>query len=299
MKNRKLTLALATVAILGAASLSMGSVMLARIAAPAEVTATEADRAVVPQKPLPEQPDRQAARHGTTVAKVSDPDMVPTMVSSQSGDSRVVDHGGAIMAVAEQPGTAHLAAASGTSTSGQAGSIPGASGRSVEPGAMAGPSAAMSRPATAPVAQAGGSSASATGARGPAATQFDSSASPGTSKGSSPTEAAKPASSSPTEAAKAASPSPTEVAHPALPDPIEIAKAALPDPIEIIKEALPDLTDRNPVILPAQDLNVPSGGAVKDVPTEAAQTVSEPSTLALIGIAALGLMARRRIKRGS
>lgn len=288
MKNRKLTIALATVAVLGAASLATGSVMLARIATPEKAPATAAGSAAALKNPLPKQSDRQAARHGTSVAKVSEPDIVPTMVSYQSGDSRVVDHGSAPMAAAEQSGSARFAADPGTTTMGQAGSIPGASGRGVEPGAMAGPSsAAMLRPAAAPVAPAGGSSAGAAAERGPAAAQSDSSANPGTSKDSSPTEVAK-----------AASPGPTEVAPPALPDPIEIAKAALPDPVEIAKAALPDLTGHSPAILPSQDLNVPSGGAVKDVPTQAAQPVSEPSTLALIGIAALGLMARRRMRRG-
>lgn len=299
MKNRKLTIALATVAFLGAASLSTGSDMLARIVIPGKAPAPSAGSAVATQNPLPEKPVRQAALHGATVAVVSNPGMVPVMVSSQSGDARVADHGGANMAVAGQPGTARPAAASGSTASGQVGSTPSAPGRSVEGGAMAVPSAAMSRPATAPVAQAGGSSAGVAGARAPVAAPSDASASPGIRKDSGPAEVAKAASPEPIEAPKAASPKPTEVAKAAPPDPLEIAKAALPDPIEIAQAALPQLTDLAPVSAPSapsQDWNVPSAGAVQDIPTAAAQTVSEPSTLALIGIAALGLMARRRMK---
>ena len=82
-------------------------------------------------------------------------------------------------------------------------------------------------------------------------------------------------------------------------------------PTEIAKVVLPELTDGTPDTVPHNygpndlpippwlDLNEPTVGPVitagaKDPVASPGNTVPEPSTLALLGMAALGLVARRR-----
>lgn len=83
--------------------------------------------------------------------------------------------------------------------------------------------------------------------------------------------------------------------------PPEIVKVVLPD----LAEVSPDTVQHNygpndlPAIPPSLDVNDSTGGPVitageNDPAASPANTVAEPSTLALLGIVALGLAARSR-----
>jgi hypothetical protein len=294
MKKRTLTIALAVATVLGTASISTGSAILAHLgvgnSAPAAAAAAKAELA---QDGVSIPPDHAPVRRDRAIAAVSDPDMALTVARLQP-DPPVANHRGAAGAVEVGPGAVRVAIAAGgaTPSGGQGGSVPRALGRNTEGGATGGSAPGMSRPATATASspaqaeQAGGKPNGSQESQSPAAVSPVAAASPGTGNGSSPTETGK-----------ATLPAPTEVANAALPDPVEVAASPEVKPGTVD----PGNGSQGPsAILPADDWVVPAGpgntGPAKLPTAAAAQAVPEPSTLALMGIAALGLAMRRRTK---
>ncbi len=269
MKKHMLKIGLAVAVVLGVGSIATGSVILANIGAPDQGPATAAGNANAMHQVLSETPDREIAAGNVTVAMVSGLDTVLTMAGSDPDPTPLAESGDTSPVAAASAGSAGVVGAAGISAaSAGAGSVPSASGRNVQQAAMAMPLAAMPRPSSDSSARAGGSSAGPTGTRGPAASLPEPSATPETGTGTTPTE---------------------------------IAKVFLPE----LTDGTPDIVPHNygpndlPAILPPLDLNEPTLGPVitagaKDPAASPGNTVPEPSTLALLGMVALGLVARRR-----
>lgn len=263
MKKHMLRISLAVAVVLGAGSIATGSVILASFGTPDQAPATEAGNVDATRLVSSETPDRATGAGIEKVAMVGGTDTVLVMAGSD------LDPVPAPLAesVGASAGLAGVGGASGISAaSAGAGSVPSAPGRNVQQAAMAMPSATtMPRPSPDSSAPAGGSSAGPTepGTSGPAASLPEVSATPETGTGTTPTE--------------------------------------------IAKVVLPELTDGTPDTVPhnygPNDLPIPpwldskepviTAGA-KDPAASPGNTVPEPSTLALLGMAALGMVVRRR-----
>ena len=276
MKKHMLRIALAVAVVLGVGSIATGSVILASLGAPDQAPATEAGNVDTMHPVSSETPDRPIGAGNEKAAMAGGPDTVLTMADSDSDSDSdfapLVESGGTSPIAAASAGSAGVVGASGSSAaSAGAASVPSATGRNVQQAAMAMPLATMPRPSPDSSARAGGSSAgpTETGTSGPAASPLpEVSATPETSAGTTPTD---------------------------------IAKAVLPE----LTGGIPDTLLHNygpndlPAIPPSLDLNEPTVGPViaagaKDPAASPENTVAEPSTLALFGMAALGLVVRRR-----
>ena len=269
MKKHMLRISLAVAVVLGAGSIATGSVILASFGTPDQAPATEAGNVDATHPVSSETPDRATGAGNEKVAMVGSTDTVLVMAGSglDPVSAPLAESDGTGPVAVASAGSAGVGGASGISAaSAGAGSVPSAPGRNVQQAALAMPSATtMPRPSPDSSAPAGGSSAgpTETGTSGPAASLPEVSATPETGTGTTPTE--------------------------------------------IAKVVLPELTDGTPDTVPhnygPNDLPIPpwldskepviTTGA-KDPAASPGNTVPEPSTLALLGIAALGLVARRR-----
>ena len=304
MKKHMLKIALAVAVVLGVGSIATGSVILARTGAPDQGPATEAGNVDATHPVLSQAPDRAIGAGNEKAAMVVGPDLVLTMAGSDPVTDPVTvtapfaESGGTSPVAAASAGSAGVVGASGVSAASTgAGSVPSAPGRNMQQAAVAKPVAAMPRPSSDSPARAGGSSAgpTGTGARGPAASPPEVPAIPGTSTGVKPTEIANVV---PPVLANVVPPVLAGVVPPVLAGvvPPVLADAVPPVLAGVNPDTVPHNYGPNDLpIPPSLDLNEPviTAGA-KDPVASPGNTVPEPSTLALLGMAALGLVARRR-----
>lgn len=297
MKKRTLKIALAVTTVLGAGSVATGSTMLARMGFAGLGTVPASDNVKVTQKAA-ETLDRQAARANQVVARASVPE--PEVVVAAPGHLHPAMHDAGPAAPVERAGyagytggsraegggttqasPAAAAAMRGVSTPAGGGSLPAAGGRAAaHPAATAAPSEPVAAPAT-------------TG---------------------SPAQVAEPTAGSNTPTGPVAPPPETvastpSASVPALPASPEGGKDSKPtDIVSVISPPTgADPSDKDhiygiddlPVTPPSLDLSKPAEGPVVVAANPTAtpgsgRAVPEPSTLALFGMAALALVARRR-----
>ncbi|HQQ69712.1 MAG TPA: PEP-CTERM sorting domain-containing protein [Alicycliphilus sp.] len=311
MKKHMLKIALAVAVVLGGGSIATGSVILARMGAPNQESANATGNANVMHQVLPEAPDRDKGGRKQTVAMVNGPDTVLTTAGSGANPQPAPlaqSAGTSPVAAVISSGSAGVVGASGIgAASAGAGGVSSALGRNGQQVAMAMPLTAMPRPSSDSSARAGGSSAGPTGTPGPAASSAGPTGTPGPAASSGgPTGTPGPAASSggPTGTLGPAASLPEVLAIPTSDTgitPAEIAKAVLPALADVNPDTVPHSYGPSdlPAIPPSLDVNDSTGGPVitagaKDPAASPGNTVAEPSTLALLGIVALGLAARRR-----
>ncbi len=300
MKKHMLKIALAVAVVLGVGSIATGSVMLVGRSAPDLGPATAAGSPEVNQQALSQTPDRESAHGGKTVVMSSDQETVATIAGFEPAPAAVVDSGGASQVEAPGAGSAGIGGALRMgAASANTGNAPAASGRHAQQAAM--PLPAMPRP---PSGASSPASAKPTATSGPAATPADKPATPATGTGSAPAEIAKVAPSGPGGSAPGTAPQTYGPSNAQAVPPVLDLDAPKGDPV-ITADATPgsapdnygpnDLPTIPPSLNPDDSMSDPvTPVGAQDPVAVPKNTVAEPSSLALLGIAALGLMLRRR-----